>query len=259
MRSNKAPGGTLIKHGCSTITDRLTGQPPSSPGSDWPQVLSLVAHQLRGPISLIAGHLEMLADREVQAAPDRIDAILEEVRSCLRELNRLTSELMEARRAAEGSLPIRHEEVSIHSLIDEVVQAAIPLCRQRNVRLEAEGAAVEGYVIGDPFYLKICLLNLIDNAAKYGKPGGRVQLRTQRLGDLMEFDVVDEGPGLGARAGELFTPFVQGPDAKEGIGLGLSLVTAIVTAHGGSLVWRSGEDSTVGFYLPWRARSGAAG
>ena len=217
---------------------------------DWPEALSLVAHQLRGPISLIAGYLEMLANSEVQAVPARVAAILKDAQSCLRELNRLTTELLEASRAANGGLPLRPQEVSIPSLIDEVIQAATPLCRQRDATLDAEGAAIDAHVRGDPFYLKLCLLNLIENAAKYGKPGGRVQLRTRVLGDALELDVVDEGSGLGDRAPDLFIPFAQGPDAKDGIGLGLSLVREIVTAHGGSLLWRSGEQSMVGFTIP---------
>lgn len=228
----------------------MTEQPPNRAGSDWPQVLSLVAHQLRGPISLLAGHLEMLANPEVQAVPGRVDAVLEEARICLRELNRLAVELLEASRAAEGSLPIRAQPLSIRSLVQEVAQTATPLCRLRNVSFDANGAAIEGYVLGDRFYLKLCLLNLIDNAAKYGKPGGRVQLRTRFVNDSTELDVVDEGRGLGEKAEDLFAPFTQGPEAAEGIGLGLALVKTIVTAHGGSMVWRSGEESLVGFTVP---------
>jgi signal transduction histidine kinase len=225
-------------------------QAEGGPSRNWPQILRLVGHQLRGPISLISGYAEMLATQDIQADPARINTILEEIRRCLWELNRLTAELQEGTQAAAGSLPIRQQKLPISSLIDEVVIAGTPLCRMRNVTLDAVGARIDGYVMGDPFYLKTCLLNLIDNAAKYGKPGGRVQLRTQALGELIELDVVDEGPGLGPRAGDLFVPFAQGPGAKEGIGLGLSLVKAIVEAHGGSMVLRSGNGSSVGFTIP---------
>jgi signal transduction histidine kinase len=219
-------------------------------GANWPRILSLVGHQLRGPISLIGGYTEMLATQEVQADPARTKAVMEEIRRCLLELNRLTTELQEGSRVTAGALPIRHQKLHIGSLIDEVVIAATPLCRMQNVTLDAAGARIDGYVTADPFYLKTCLLNLIDNAAKYGKPGGRVQLRTQALGDLIELVVVDDGPGLGPRAGDFFLPFAQGPEAKEGIGLGLSLVKAIVEAHGGSIVWSSGNGSSVGFTIP---------
>jgi signal transduction histidine kinase len=220
-------------------------------GSGWPQILSLVGHQLRGPTSLISGYVEMLASDEVRTDPNRLNQVLEEIRANVRELNRLTTELQTGSRAAEGPLPIRHQHMPIDSLIDDVVRSAVPLCRQRHVTLDYDRAHRDGSLIGDPFYLKICLLNLIDNAAKYGKPSGRVQLRTQLLGQRIEFDVIDQGPGLGPRAPELFVPFAQGPAAIEGIGLGLTLVKAIVEAHGGAMVWWSGHTSSVGFTLPW--------
>ncbi len=220
-------------------------------GADWPQILSLVGHQLRGPTSLISGYVEMLASEEVRTDPNRLNQVLGEIRANVRELNRLTTELQTGSRAAQGPLPIRHQPVPVHSLIDDVVRSAAPMCKQRNITLDSDTARLGGSVIGDPFYLKICLLNLIDNAAKYGKPSGRVQLRTQPLGHLIELDVIDQGRGLGPRAPELFVPFAQGPEAQEGIGLGLTLVKAIVEAHGGAMVWRSGQESSVGFTVPW--------
>lgn len=220
---------------------------------EWPQVLHLVAHQLRGPLSLLAGYAEMLATEEVQRSPEHLNSILEEIRGCLGELSRLSFELEEGSRAAAASLPIRPERIPVDSLIEEVMHAAAPLCQRRNVTLESKGGDVGGYLVGDPFYLKACLLNLIDNAAKYGKQNGRVQLFTQIDHETIELEVIDEGMGLGSKASELFAPFTQGPEAKEGLGLGLTLVRAIVEAHGGSMVWGSRNGSYVGFKVPWAA------
>jgi len=218
----------------------------------WPSILRLVAHQLRLPTSLIAGYAEMLATDEIQRDSERRHQILAEIRQNLRELNRLAVELQEGSRAETSGLPIRKVSIPVGSLIKETIQAAGPICEYRKVRLESSplGAAT-GLVVGDRFYLKLCLLNLIDNAAKYGKPGGRVRLATELVGPSIELRVADDGVGLGPNAVELFAPFVQGPQTKEGIGMGLTLVNDIVEAHGGSLTWKSGKGSYVGFRIPW--------
>jgi len=217
----------------------------------WPGILRLVAHQLRTPTGLIAGYAEMLASDEIQRDPERRNQILGEIRENLRQLNRLAVELQEGSRAQTVGLPIRKGSISLGSLIDDALNAAAPLCAYWKVRLESNPRAAAGHVVGDRFYLRLCLVNLIENAAKYGKPGGRIQLAIEPLGPLIEMRVADEGTGLGPNATELFAPFAQGADTKEGIGLGLTLVSAIVQAHGGSMTWKSGKGSYVGFTIPW--------
>ena len=86
---------------------------------------------------------------------------------------------------------------------------------------------------------------------KYGKPGGTVRIITEPLGPLIQLRVEDEGMGLGRQGARLFDPFAQGAQANEGVGLGLALVKTIVEAHAGSITWRSGKGSYVGFTIPW--------
>ncbi len=222
-----------------------------TPGTSWPNVLRLVAHQLRGPVSLLAGYLEMLASEEVRRDPNRVDAILQQAKENPSEMDRFIGELQQGGRAAAGRLPIRRKKLDVHSLVEDVVRSATPLCKRQNVTLESKGEPVGGYVMGDGFYLKLSLLNLIDNAVKYGGPRRRLHLVTRTQDEMVELRVVDGGTGLGSKASELFAPFIQGPQAREGVGLGLSLVKTIVEAHGGSMVWRSGSRSYVGFKVPW--------
>jgi signal transduction histidine kinase len=227
----------------------------SKPEHPWPSILRLVAHQLRMPTSLIAGYLEMLATDEIQRDPRRRRQILVQVRESIRELNRLAMELEEASRSATGALPIRRKRIAVNSLIEETLLAAAPLCEYRKVELQFSESvvAVQRRMVGDRYYLKLSLLNLIDNAAKYGKPGGHIQVVTKPLGSSLEMRVVDEGSGLGPNASRLFAPFVRearGPGVHPGLGLGLALVKTIVEAHGGSMTWRSGSPSYVGFRIP---------
>ena len=218
----------------------------------WPGVLQLVAHQLRTPTGLVAGYTEMLADDRIQADPSRRHQILDEIRQNLGDLNRLATQLQEGSRAAAGALPIRRRRLALRPLIEESLRSAAPLCELRSVDLESKPVGeVAGHLIGDRYYLKLCLVNLIENAAKYGKPGGRVQVVVEPLAGMIELRVADEGTGLGRNASHLFAPFVQGASKGGGVGLGLTLVKVIVEAHGGSMAWRSERGgSYVGFRLP---------
>ena len=236
-----------------TISCEVNGLTLRTTEDHWPSILRLVAHQMRNPTSLIAGYAEMLASDEIQRDAGRREQILGEIRQSLRELNRLAVELQEGSRAEAGRLPIRRGPIAVSSLIEETLLAAAPLCAYRKARLASSGGPtpIVGHVVGDRFYLKLCLVNLIDNAAKYGKAGGQVRVVTEPRGRSIELRVADDGRGLGPNAAELFAPFAQGPDTSEGLGLGLTLVKAIVEAHRGSMTWKSGTGSYVGFTLPW--------
>ena len=226
-----------------------------NPEHPWPGILRLVAHQLRLPTSLIAGYVDMLASDEIQRDPRRRREIVGRIRDSVRELNHLAVDLQEASRSAAGTLPIRKKRIAVDSFIEEAVRAAFPLCAYRRVELQfsAPTTPIGSRMIGDRYYLKMCLLNLIDNAAKYGKPAGHVQVVTRPFGALVEMRVVDEGSGLGPNGSRLFAPFVReqrGAGGGEGVGLGLALVKTIVEAHGGSMTWKSGPPSYVGFRIP---------
>jgi len=236
-----------------TISWEVNGLTLRTTEDSWPSILRLVAHQMRNPTSLIAGYAEMLASDEIQRDAGRREQILGEIRQSLRELNRLAVELQEGSRAEAGRLPMRRGPIAVSSLIKETLLSAAPLCAYRKARLalSARAGPIAGHVVGDRFYLKLCLVNLIDNAAKYGKAGGRIRVGTEARGRSIELRVADDGGGLGPNAAELFAPFAQGADTREGLGLGLTLVKAIVEAHRGSMTWKSGKGSYVGFTLPW--------
>ena len=218
----------------------------------WPAVLRLVTHQLRVPIGLIGGYTDMLRDDQIQGDPARRRHILHELRQNVLAMHQLVTQLEEGSRVASGALPIQRRRLAVRALIDETVERSAPMCELRKASLSPKlMGPVAGYVQGDRYYLGLSLMNLIDNAAKYGKPGGRVRLVAEPLDEMIEFRIVDGGAGLGANGSQFFAPFVQGSRMSEGLGLGLTLVKTIVEAHGGSMAWRSGRESYVGFRIPW--------
>lgn len=202
--------------------------------------LAAASHELRTPITIARGHIEIL---ERQAANDPVAAMenARVVREELQRIGRLVDDLLAVARS-EGE--------------DFVVARPIDLERFfEDLRLRLTGLGVEdvelreaptGDLMADPNRLAQALLNLVVNASVHTPPGTRIEIGARRTPKGVAFFVRDDGPGmppeLQARA---FEPFVTGRSGgHDSSGLGLAVVAAIVTAHGGELGLDSGPAGT---------------
>ena len=145
-------------------------------------------------------------------------------------------------------------------LVDEVIEPSImltaSLMTSHDMQLE-RNLSEAPFVDGDPELLRICLTNLLNNAAKYGREGGRVVVEVGRDDGDALVSVWNEGEGFSTAEGErLFTKFsrLANPNtkAKKGSGLGLFLTAQIIEQHGGRVIAESepGEWARFGFTLP---------
>jgi signal transduction histidine kinase len=146
----------------------------------------------------------------------------------------------------EGSQPALCDAGQI---VEEVASLVEPIFEHAGVTLDREldsnaDPDPTNRVRADLESLRAAVLNLVTNAIEAAGPGGRVTLRTFREGDLVAFQVGDNGPGPPARVAEtLFEPFVT--SKPEGVGLGLALARQVAVDHVGSLTWKREEDQTV--------------
>ena len=141
--------------------------------------------------------------------------------------------------------------MSLEKLCQGVVDLLAPTAPNHQLLLDCEPVGV----IGDGRRLEQMLVNLIGNAIKYSPAGGRVEIKINRRGELVEIQVSDEGMGIAsADMPELFQPFRRSPRVADipGTGLGLSAVRRIVEAHGGSITVESvvGRGATFRVTLP---------
>ena len=154
--------------------------------------------------------------------------------------SRLISDLLDVSGVSNGKLRLERRAVEMARLIDEVVEAFRPAIdlRLQHFRVLAHLDALP--VFGDPLRLSQVLRNLLDNASKYTPQGGEIKLSAQRHGDALVITVSDTGIGISTRAlRHIFEPFVQDAEAiafdGSGLGLGLTVVRELVTAHGGQV------------------------
>ncbi|MFI7700106.1 sensor histidine kinase [Nonomuraea sp. NPDC049480] len=195
------------------------------------------SHELRTPLAVLRGELELALDavgddREVEQS---LHAALGEVD----RLSRLADDLLLLARARAGALVVRTEAVD---LLDLAAAEARRLGPALGLAIEASGDPV--VVNADPERLRQVLANLARNSAAAG--AGTVRFRVARGRESATVEVADDGPGFPeGLLDAAFARFTRGDDARSGVspgaGLGLSIVRAVVSAHGGIVSARNGE------------------
>ena len=193
------------------------------------------SHELRNPITICRGHLELLSPDAPQAEVAETVAIVHD------ELIRMTRILDDMSDVAhlEDPATLRRRDVAPDRLLADVGAKAVPLLGER---LEVEAIARDGTLSADPQRLTQALINLLANARDHTPPGSAVVLRARNGGPSWRFEVADTGGGLrpGAER-EVFQPFAKRPNS-DGSGLGLAVVSSVARAHGG----RAGVDNRPG-------------
>jgi PAS domain S-box-containing protein len=217
-----------------------------------------VSHELRTPLTSISGFLQLMQDGLAGETS-------EEQRRCLAiagrnadRLHRLIGDLLFVAQMDAGQLVLEAAEVDLRALAEECLESVRPRAMQAGVEVVLEGDAVAG-LQGDPSRLTQLLDNLVSNAIKFSSEGGQVAVRTTSENGSVVLEVADQGIGIPAEQQQhLFQRFFRGSNAAEraiqGTGIGLSIVKAIVDAHGGSIAVesREGAGTTFRVALPLR-------
>jgi len=199
-----------------------------------------VAHELKTPLTSIRLLAETLQSRVDAAQAVWVERLLNET---LR-LSHLVQDLLElsALNLGAGSrLQLRSVDLAI--LVREAWQSLEPLAKPRHQELHLSGSP-QAYLWGDEQRLYRLILNLLDNAIKYGKPDSPIHVVLSEQGSQVALEVYDHGPGLPEDQFEsVFQPFYRTDTArarsKGGTGLGLAIVRQIVEAHGGTVHLRN--------------------
>lgn len=216
-----------------------------------------VSHELRTPLSLIKGSVETLLDGAA-SQPAIASKFLDIIDRHCDRLTFLIEDLLTLSRLESGQLAINYDTVPLRDHVSEVFDDFHRKADDRGVKLFNE--VPDGLrARADSDRLDQVLSNLIDNAIKYGRPGGTVRIEGREVpgGDLIEMAVADDGPGIPTEAAErVFERFYRVDTARSreqgGTGLGLSIVKHIIQAHGGEvrLETAPGKGAAFRFTLP---------
>jgi signal transduction histidine kinase/ActR/RegA family two-component response regulator len=199
------------------------------------EFLAMLAHELRNPLAPLKMSLELL-----DLGVDGRERFLEMADRQVRHLVRLVDDLLDVSRITRGKITLQREPVLLSAVIERAVEQVRPLVDARGHTLTVSLPREELRLNADMVRLVQAVGNLLGNAAKYTPPSGSIWVTAERLGEEMVLRVRDTGLGLAPELlPRVFDLFVQGDAGidrtRGGLGIGLTLVRALVELHGGRI------------------------
>jgi signal transduction histidine kinase len=214
------------------------------------EVMGIVAHDLRNPLQLITTDAEQLR----RSGPEQAREIGAEIGAAASRMNRLIADLLDATRLEAGRFSVSPGRLHIAEVISAVVETQAPLVSSRSLELRAAISPDLPEIWADYDRLLQVFENLVGNAMKFTRPGGKITLGADAHGTEIVFSVSDTGSGIPeSDLPHVFDRFWQAPKGRHrGAGLGLPIVKGIVEAHGGRVWVQSsvGEGSVFYFTIP---------
>jgi len=221
-------------------------------------LLSEVAHELRTPLTSIRGYSKMLLLSEGIDQEKKLEFAETIHREAVR-LGQMINDFLDLARLESGRTYIAQEPVNMTEVISETLTILQPQAAERQISIALQVPETLPTLIGDPVRLKQVMVNLVSNAVKYNREGGRVDIEVKVGEDELNVAVKDTGRGIAEEdLPHIFEKFYRVDDSEQqepqakGTGLGLSIAKHIVEVHGGTISVQSvqGQGSAFAFALP---------
>ncbi len=222
-------------------------------------LLANIAHDLATPLTAIQGFSEALADDLIPDSVARQETA-QHIRREVQRLHRLVGDMQQMSALESGHARLDLAPLDMHALVDETVAVIVPECEQSAITTSNEIAPETPLVLADSDRITQVLLNLLDNARHHTPCNGSITISAVQEGKMLKISVSDSGTGIDpADLPHIFERFYRADRSRTGktggSGLGLSIVRAIITAHGGNVRAEStpGQGTRISFSLPLAA------
>jgi len=220
------------------------------------EFLATLAHELRNPLAPIRNAVQILrlkgeTNGDALLARDIIDRQVQ-------QLARLVDDLLDVSRITRGTIELRRERAEVTAIVEQALETSRPLLEAASHELSVSYPAEPLWVMADVTRLAQVLANLLNNAAKYTRAGGRIHVAIDSEGGDAVIRVRDDGIGIPPdMLGRIFEIFAQVDTSLEraqgGLGLGLTIAQRLVEMHGGTITAASdgpGTGSELAVRLP---------
>jgi len=211
-----------------------------------------VAHELRTPVAIVRGHLEMIVDGAGECKREQLVPLLDETK----RISRLIQDLQDLNLAEAGRLTLDRSWVQFVPMVEEIISFLEVEAEAKSIALNIEGTG-DGELYCDVTRIKQVLINLIGNAVRYTPKGGRIEVRYLYANGEVTVSVSDNGPGIAPeKLPYIFKRFYRAEHSRSrssgGTGLGLAIAKQFAEVHGGTLEAFSkvGEGTTFTMTLP---------
>jgi len=218
--------------------------------------IAFAAHELRGPITVIRGYLDVLEDELKDVLKDDQHELFHRLTVSANRLSGYINNILNTSRYDRRHLKVHLAETTVAEVYDTIRDDMTLRANAQNRLLAVNIPDTLPKIAGDPASLGEVFGNLIDNAIKYSNEGGAIDVTASQKGDTVEIAITDHGIGMpGNVIGNLFQKFYRSYRSREtvaGTGIGLYISKAIVESHGGAISVRSedGKGSTFTVSLP---------
>lgn len=219
--------------------------------------ISNISHELRTPLTAIKEAIFIILDGMTGVITTEQKRFLEIAKQNIERLGRLIDELLELARLDAKKTPSKRKLFDVVGMVKTAASTLSPLAREKGLHFTSILPGVPIEIWGDPDKLIQVVINLIDNAIKYNKPQGKVEIGVEERGETVELTVIDAGLGIPREDFEkIFDRFhrmsVHANGEIPGSGLGLSIAKGIIDAHGGQIRLDSeiGKGSKFSVILP---------
>ncbi len=204
------------------------------------EFVGLISHELRTPLSSILGYLELLRDDEEHPLSEEQEQYLAVAERNAHRLLRLVGDLLFTAQVESGKFPLDLRDVTLETIVTAAVESARPVATTAGITVIEEVKDGSPVTFGDPVRLGQVCDNLISNAIKFTPRGGTVTVSLTKTDTDAVITVRDTGMGIAeSELDQLFSRFFRASTATRnavpGVGLGLTITKAIVTAHHGEM------------------------
>jgi signal transduction histidine kinase len=228
------------------------------------EFISMASHQLRTPLTSVKGYISMVLDGDAGSLNPAQSKLLEEAFTSSQRMVYLIGDFLNVSRIQTGRFVLETRPTNLATIIGDEIEQLTNTAARRDITVKYTPPADFPVLEFDENKIRQVIMNFIDNAIYYSRPGGTVTVQLHNFGNVIRFDVSDNGIGVpDDERHKLFTKFFRAENARrvrpDGTGIGLFMAKKVITAHGGNIIFESKENkgSTFGFslHLPLKKHS----
>ncbi len=219
--------------------------------------LAMFSHELRSPLNSIIGFSDLLTTQFDGLAPEAIQEFMKNINASGKHLQQIINDILDLSKIEAGRMELHIASYPISYFEESLRRVLAAQLKEKEIELDIRFSPEFDEIVVDQTRFRQILLNLVSNAIKFSRPGGRVVVTSARVGNDIQYEVQDEGIGIKPEElPHLFKPFRQAAHGRtmnhQGIGLGLAISKKLVELHGGSIEIDSeyGKGTTVRFRIP---------